>query len=194
MLCTFCEIIWYYPAAHCNKSSWCLFFHVPVALLPLESASPDWAHWSPSSAGIGADVFSLHWPAFRSGAPHSQFLPLIIVYTVSLTRQKAPDRYLSANPGMPVNIGLLLSLDTPSVLFLPFRIRCILSGKSQSVHDSGQQPRSPGRQKHKGKIIAIGGRRSGTNYVCWATIENNKYLYCESASAGIYKVIIMAFY
>lgn len=44
------------------------------------------------------------------------------------------------------------------------------------------------------KIIAIGGRRSGTNYVCWATIENNKYLYCESASAGIYKVIIMAFY
>ena len=44
------------------------------------------------------------------------------------------------------------------------------------------------------KIVAIGGRRSGTQYVCNATVENNTTLYCNANSAGVYKVTIIGFY
>lgn len=44
------------------------------------------------------------------------------------------------------------------------------------------------------KIVAIGGRRSGTTYVCNATIENDTTLYCNAMSTGVYKVTIVGFY
>ena len=44
------------------------------------------------------------------------------------------------------------------------------------------------------KVVAIGGRRSGTQYVCNATIEDNKNLYCTATSSGVYKVTIIGFY
>ena len=44
------------------------------------------------------------------------------------------------------------------------------------------------------KVVAIGGRRSGTQYVCNATIENNTTMYCNAVSAGVYYVTIIGFY
>lgn len=44
------------------------------------------------------------------------------------------------------------------------------------------------------KVVAIGGRRSGTTYVCNATIENNTTMYCTAVSAGVYHVTIIGFY
>ena len=44
------------------------------------------------------------------------------------------------------------------------------------------------------KIIPIGGRRTGTQYVCNATIENNTTLYCNAMCTGVYKVTIVGFY
>lgn len=44
------------------------------------------------------------------------------------------------------------------------------------------------------KVVAIGGRRSGTQYVCNATIENNTTLYCNASSTGVYHVTIIGFY
>lgn len=44
------------------------------------------------------------------------------------------------------------------------------------------------------KVVAIGGRRSGTTYVCNATVENNTTLYCTASSAGVYHVTIIGFY
>ena len=44
------------------------------------------------------------------------------------------------------------------------------------------------------KVVAIGGRRSGTTYVCNATIENNTTMYCTASSAGVYHVTIIGFY
>lgn len=44
------------------------------------------------------------------------------------------------------------------------------------------------------KVVAIGGRRSGTQYVCTATVENNSTLYCNANSTGVYKVTIIGFY
>lgn len=44
------------------------------------------------------------------------------------------------------------------------------------------------------KVVAIGGRRSGTTYVCNATVENNTTMYCTASSAGVYHVTIIGFY
>lgn len=44
------------------------------------------------------------------------------------------------------------------------------------------------------KVVAIGGRRSGTTYVCNATVENNATMYCAASSAGVYHVTIIGFY
>ena len=44
------------------------------------------------------------------------------------------------------------------------------------------------------KVVSIGGRRSGTQYVCNATIENNTTLYCNASSTGVYHVTIIGFY
>lgn len=44
------------------------------------------------------------------------------------------------------------------------------------------------------KIIAIGGRKTRSDHLCIATVENNSYLYAYSWSPGEYKVLIIAFY
>ena len=44
------------------------------------------------------------------------------------------------------------------------------------------------------KIVAIGGRRAGTQYVCNATIENDTTLYCNAMSTGVYRVTVISFY
>lgn len=44
------------------------------------------------------------------------------------------------------------------------------------------------------KIIAIGGRKTQSEYLCIATIENNANLYAFSWAPGEYKVLIIAIY
>ena len=42
-------------------------------------------------------------------------------------------------------------------------------------------------------IMAIGGRRSGSSYLCTASVDGG-HLRCASPYAGVYKVIIVGFY
>ena len=44
------------------------------------------------------------------------------------------------------------------------------------------------------KIIALGGRKQKTEYLCMTTVENNESLYAFAFSSGEYKVLVIAIY
>lgn len=44
------------------------------------------------------------------------------------------------------------------------------------------------------RIIALGGRSPGSNYVCNATVEGNAVLYCNAKYSGSYKVLLIGIY
>lgn len=44
------------------------------------------------------------------------------------------------------------------------------------------------------RILALGGRMPGYNYVCIATVENNAAMYCNAKYAGTYKVLLVGIY
>ena len=69
----------------------------------------------------------------------------------------------------------------------------LVEGGVYSFYTSSQNVEVSSAFPNAKYIMAFGGRRSGSSYLCTASVDGG-YLRCASPYAGVYKVIIVGFY